>query len=84
MVRCGGLFSIGKHGVIGIGRPGSTHEIHKMLQRTTRSTHLFHFLTNDEDDVSSTEIRNRMMNHESISELTCKSVELYIKENKLV
>ena len=84
LVRCGIFFSIGKFGVVGIGRPGSTHEIRKVLKRTVQSTLLFHFLANNDDDVSSTEIRKKMVDRESISELTCKSVELYIKNNKLV
>jgi nicotinic acid mononucleotide adenylyltransferase len=58
LVRCG-IFSLGLHSVVAVGRPGYSDEVMKALAMSKNVKKLY-FIDKDTDDISSTKIRGEM------------------------
>jgi len=68
-------------GVVGIGRPGpDTQELIKTEKRHSKN---FYFVQTSTEDVSSTQIRKRILAGESISDLVFPQVEEFMKTNNI-
>ena len=76
---------MGKYEVCAVGRPGFSDTLKKLIEernaKQEKSCELL-FVPLDMDDVSSTLIRERMKNGESIAGLTFSSTEAYLKQKK--
>ena len=81
LVRCG-IFNLGIHSVVAVGRPGYSTDAMKELAES-KSVQKLYFIDEDTDDISSTKIRENMVKGLPIEEMTYPSVVEYLKENKL-
>lgn len=80
LCRChlfNGLF--GRVGVVAVGRPGYSTQ----LSRVSSKNGLFYFVNSETEDVSSTLIRKRLADGESVADLTGEAVANWLIENEI-
>jgi len=80
IIRCGGMTSLGTHSIVAVGRPGYSDQVKEVVD-TEKGKSLF-FVTNDTEDISSTQIRNNLALGQDITHLTFPSVADYLQHNK--
>jgi len=75
ILRCGMMTSLGSIPIVAVGRPGYSQIVRGHLASSGKEKDIY-FVPQDTEDVSSTKIRQRIANGESVHDLTYSSVRL--------
>jgi nicotinic acid mononucleotide adenylyltransferase len=78
VLRAGGLNKLGKHSVVAVGRSGWTEKVKEIGEKDLI------FIEENTEDISSTQIREKIDKGEDLTSMTYKSVENYLKTTQIV
>jgi len=78
ILRCGGIDRIGKYNIVAVGRHGYSEKLKSVMAIAPK----LYFIAEDTENISSTQIRDRIRNKQTIDDLTFPGVTQYLEEHK--
>jgi len=79
IIRCGGIDKVGDYNIVAVGRPGYSNDLKRILIIAPN----LYYVNEDTENISSTLIRERIRNNETVDDLTFPGVTQYLKDNKV-